>query len=92
MELNYIIYIALFCAVIYFLFLKSTNESFTNTENELAHKIQTYLKTPKKNYIDYAKILNDNKNTSINLTKIATYNSLISKGNNISIDQILSQF
>ena len=90
----YVFYVVLFCVVIYFLFKNKgiTNESFTNAENKLASKIKAYFKSPQKNYIGYAEILKNNKNTSINLTKISTYNTLISKGDSISINQILAHF
>lgn len=77
--------------VIYF-FFTTCKETFTDVQNDLASKLQTYLISQQTNYIGFANILNNNKNTSTNLSKISTYKSLVQLGPAVTITDVLQHF
>ena len=66
------------------------NESFTSADVELANKIIEFLKSP-NTYISYVNFLIANKNTSVNLARIATYKELVAKGDALTTADILAQ-
>lgn len=81
MKLN-IVLVAICIIGIYFLYFKKEKENFTN-QDIIVNEIVKHFMFPPENYTGYSNILLKNNNSSINMTKLTTYNFLKAKGKNI---------